>query len=90
MLPRGAQAVCAACRRPVGDLCLQSQGDAGALVEVCQGCYFCEEVRRFALRLDAFSEAHEAVLRVLADVFLEVRCLVLEQEEAGLRDASES
>ena len=77
------------CSRASQRLCVLSLPGSDVLLEVCESCYLCEEVRRLAARLPEESLASEATHEGLAALYALARQSVLEQE-AGHVAASTS
>ena len=68
------------CSRASQRLCALSLPGSDVLLEVCESCYLCEEVRRLAARLPEESLASETIREGLAALYALARQSVLEQD----------
>ena len=68
------------CSRASQRLCGLSLPGSDVLLEVCESCYLCEEVRRLAARLPEESQTSDTLREGLAALYALARQSVLEQD----------
>ena len=68
------------CSRVSRRLCVLSLPGSDVLLEVCESCYLCEEVRRLAARLPEECLASETIREGLAALYALARQSVQEQD----------